>query len=59
MLVKTTIQNDIANAFKSVMYQDEGREDAIDKLASKLADAVMNAIMSQTISHAGTAHVIS
>lgn len=59
MLVKNTIQNDIANAFKSVMHQDYGREEAIDTLASKLADAVINAIMSQTIAHAGAAHVIS
>lgn len=59
MLVKEKIKNDIADAFKSVMYQKEDRDSAIESLSSKLADAVIGAIKSQTIAHAGAAHVIS
>lgn len=51
MLNKTMIQNEIKSAFTAVMYQDEDRDQALDTLSSKLADAVMNAIKSLTINY--------
>lgn len=51
MLTKPTIKNEIKNAFTLVMEQEEGREDAIEKVADKLADAMINAIKSMEITY--------
>jgi site-specific recombinase len=53
-LVKATLKGEIKTAFTSVMDQaDDKRGDALDAVADKLADAVINAIKSQTITVAG------
>lgn len=57
-LVKAVIKGDIKTAFEAVMNQaDDKRADAIDAVADKLADAVINAIKSQTISVVGVVTV--
>ena len=50
-LVKTTIKNELKQAFTAVMNQSSGRGGAIDTVADKLADAIINAIKSQQITH--------
>lgn len=51
-LVKQTIEKEIKNAFLSVMDQaDDKREEALGKLASNLADAVINAVKSIRIDY--------
>ncbi|KAA6327238.1 hypothetical protein EZS27_023763 [termite gut metagenome] len=52
MLVKETIQSEIKDAFTSVMNQaDDKREDALDAVADKIAEAVVNAIKSAQITY--------
>lgn len=50
-LNKEKIKGDIYSAFESVMNQEEGREDALNKLADKIADSVIAAITSATITY--------
>lgn len=51
-LVKTTIQKAIKGSFEAVMNQaDDKREEALDTLSGQLADAVINAIKSVTITY--------
>jgi hypothetical protein len=58
MLVKASIQSEIKSAFTDVMNQeDDKREDALNKVAEKLADAVINAIKSAQITY--TAGLVS
>ena len=52
-LVKEVIEAEIKNAYVQVMDDTEGREASIDKVAAALADAVMNAIQSITITYVG------
>jgi len=53
-LVKAAIKGDIKSAFEAVMNQsDDKRGDALDAVADKLADAVISAIKSQTITVSG------
>ena len=51
MLVKETIKSEIKSAFTAVMNQETDREGALETVASKLADAVINAIKSQQITY--------
>lgn len=51
MLVKETIKAGIYTAFTEVMDQEEGREKALDTLAGKIADAVIEAVKSAQISY--------
>jgi len=51
MLVKQTIKTEVAAAFKSVMNDEGDRNTAIDKVADKIAEAVINAIKSQEITY--------
>ena len=51
MLTKGTIQSEIKEAFQAVMDQQEGREEALDTLSGKIADAVINAIKSVQITY--------
>lgn len=48
-LVKETIKVGIKSAFTDVMNQGENREDALDKVADKIASAVIDAIKSAEI----------
>lgn len=51
-LVKATIKSEVKDAFTAVMNQkDDDREGALDKVADKLADAIINAIKSQQITY--------
>lgn len=51
-LVKATIKSEVKEAFTAVMNQkDDDREGALDKVADKLADAIINAIKSQQITY--------
>ena len=51
-LVKATIKSEVKDAFTAVMNQkDDDREGALDKVADKLADAIINAIKSQKITY--------
>lgn len=50
-LVKASIKGEIKSAFTAVMDQKENRGDALDKVADKLADAIINAIKSQQITY--------
>lgn len=51
-LVKATIKSEVKDAFTAVMnQQDDDREGALDKVADKLADAIINAIKSQQITY--------
>jgi hypothetical protein len=51
-LSKSTIKKEVADAFKAVMDDDKiSRTAAIDKVADKIADAVMNAIKSMKINY--------
>lgn len=51
-LVKATIKNEVKEAFTAVMNQQgDDREGALDKVADKLADAIINAIKSQQITY--------
>lgn len=51
-LVKATIKSEVKEAFTAVMnQQDDDREGALDKVADKLADAIINAIKSQQITY--------
>lgn len=52
-LVKETIKAEIEKAYKGVMNDTEGREASIEKVSDALADAVMNAIQSITITYVG------
>lgn len=53
-LVKNTIKTEIKGAFTQVMNDEsDNREGAIDRVADKLADAVINAIQSATINYSG------
>lgn len=52
-LVKATIKAEIEQAYRQVMNDTEGREASIDKVSDALADAVMNAIRSMTITYVG------
>lgn len=53
-LQKGIIKGEIKEAFESVMNQaDDKRSVALDQVADKLADAVINAIKSQTITVSG------
>ena len=57
-LVKATIKSEVKDAFTAVMNQkDDDREGALDKVADKLADAIINAIKSQQITY--TAGLVS
>lgn len=51
-LVKATIKSEVKEAFTAVMNQQgDDREGALDKVADKLADAIINAIKSQQITY--------
>lgn len=51
-LNKETLKSDIKAAFTGVMNQaDDKREDALDKLADKIADAVIMSIKSMQITY--------
>ena len=50
-LVHSTIKGAIVEAFTTVMNQEEDREDAIDKVADKLASAIEDAIKRATITY--------
>jgi len=50
-LVEATIKAGIKSAFTEVMNQKEGREDALDKLADKIAATVVDAIKSAQITY--------
>ena len=51
-LVKATIKSEVKEAFTAVMNQkDDDREGALDRVADKLADAIINAIKSQQITY--------
>ena len=51
-LVKATIKSEVKDAFTAVMNQQgDDREGALDKVADKLADAIINAIKSQQITY--------
>lgn len=51
-LVKQNIECEIKAAFQSVMTQaDDKREEALDKLAALLADAVIHAVKSMQITY--------
>ena len=51
-LVKATIKSEVKEAFTAVMNQKgDDREGALDKVADKLADAIINAIKSQQITY--------
>ena len=51
-LVKATIKSELKSAFTAVMDQsDDDRAGALDKVADKLADAIINAIKSQLITY--------
>lgn len=50
-LVKESIKAEVKDAFVSVMKQEENRTDALDKVADKIADAVINAIKSMQITY--------
>lgn len=50
-LVKATIKAGIKSAFTEVMNQEEGREDALDTLADKIAATVVDAIKSAQITY--------
>lgn len=50
-LNESKIKGEIKDAFMSVMYQEEGREDALDKLAGKIAKTVVDAIKSADIKY--------
>lgn len=51
-LVKATIKSEVKEAFTAVMNQnDDNRSGALDKVADKLADAIINAIKSQQITY--------
>lgn len=52
-LVKATIQAEIKRAFVRVMNDTEDREASIDKVSESLAEAVVNAIQSMTITYVG------
>lgn len=51
MLVKETIKAGIQSAFTEVMDQEEGRKEALDKLAGKIAETVIEAVKSAQISY--------
>ena len=51
-LIKATIKSEVKEAFTAVMNQQgDDREGALDKVADKLADAIINAIKSQQITY--------
>lgn len=51
-LSKETLKSDIKAAFTGVMNQaDDKREDALNKLADKIADAVIKSIKSMQITY--------
>lgn len=51
MLVKNTIKAAVKEAFTAVMSQEENRADALDKVADKLATAIVDAIKSMEITY--------
>lgn len=52
MLVKQTIKSEIKSAFTEVMNQaNDDRDGALYKVSDKLADAIINAIKSATITY--------
>lgn len=48
---KAAIKAEIKSAYMKVMNDTEGREASIDKVSDVLADAVMNAVKSITITY--------
>lgn len=48
-LVKATIKAEVKTAFAQVMKDEGDRNEAIDRMADTIADAVMNAIKSVTV----------
>ena len=52
MLIKQTIKAEVKSAFEAVINDtSDNRLGAIDKVADKLADAIINAIKSQQITY--------
>ena len=52
-LVKETIKAEVKQAFVQVMNDTEDREASIDQVAESLAEAMVNAIQSITITYVG------
>ena len=52
-LVKETIKAEVKQAFVQVMNATESREASIDRVAESLAEAMVNAIQSITITYVG------
>lgn len=52
-LVKTAIKEAAKAAFTQVMNQEDDREGAIDKVADSLAQTIIAAIQSATITYTG------